>query len=497
MKRFGLIGIAALALVASGCVNRPAQEQAKRTEEIVSDPTVTVTAQPVGLQTLKDTLEITGQVTTASDSQVGAKNSGKIVSVFVKDGDPVSAGQTIAIQDTASLIAQLNQAFASVQTAGSSLQSANANLSQAIQTARIQPTKSASAVRQAEAQVRSARASLAKAVSGARSEERQQAEWTVRSAKSSLDKAQKDLDRYTLLVQEGAAARAQLDQAQNAYTLALSQYNDALQKQLTLSNGTRAEDLEVAKEAVRSAEEALRSAKAQQSLDVNLNDQVMAARAQVSSAQAQLRSANAQVTIAQQAISDATIKAPFSGKISGNPVQAGTVVGPGTPVARIVSKEGNYFEAEVPELNIDKITLGSMVTIKVSALGDVAFNGVVRAISPAGETVGRLFKLRIAFVGNAAALKPGMYATGTVVLRTIPNAATVPVTSIVKRDGKDVVFVVNGDKAKQVAVTTGLQTDGVIQVEGLGTGQQVIVAGQTSLDDGAKIKLEKAKQAGA
>lgn len=498
MKRFGLLSLATLALVSAGCVNRAAQDQAKRTEQIVSDPTVTVSAQPVGLQTLQDTLEITGQVTTAADSQVGAKTSGKIVAVYVKDGDPVTAGQTLAVQDTTSLAAQLNQAFASVQTASSALQSANASLAQAIQTARIQPTKSAAAVRQAEAQVRSAKASLDKAIAGARTEERQQAEWAVKSAKANLDKAQKDLDRYTMLVQQGAASKSQLDTAQNAFSVAQAQYNDALQKQLAIVNGTRAEDLEVAKEAVRSAQDALSSAKAQQSLDLNLNDQVIAARAQVASAQAQMRSANAQVTIAQQAISDATIKAPFTGKVSGNPVQAGTVAGPGTVVARIVSKTESYFEGEVPETNIDKIGLGSPVTVTVSALPGVKFNGTVKAVSPAGETVGRLFKVRVAFSGDTSSLKPGMYATGVIVLRTVPNASTVPADSIVKRDGKSVVFVVDGDKAKLVTVQTGLQTDGVIQVDGVKTGDQVIVAGQESLDNGAKIKVEKkAKQAGA
>lgn len=494
-----MIGMAGVVLVAGGCVDRGAQKQAKRTEELVSDPVVTVTAQPVGFQTLTENLEITGQVTTASDTQIGAKQSGRIVSVFVKDGDPVTPGQTIAVQDTTSLNAQLSQALASVQTALAGTQSANAALSQALQNARIQPTKTASQVRQAEAALRSAKAQLGKAIKGARTEDRVQAEWAVRQAKSNLDKAQKDLDRYTKLVEEGAVARTQLEAAQNVYNQSLAAYNAALQQQLVLSNGTRPEDIEVAREAVRQAEESLKNAQAQQSLDVNLNEQVLAARAQVNSSRAQLQSAQAQVIIARQAISEAVIKAPFMGKIAGNPIQPGAVVGPGTPVARIVGREGSYFEGEVPETNIEKVAKGAIVAIKVSALNEMTFSGVVKAISPTGESVGRLFHVRIAFTGDTAALKPGMYATGMITLRTVPNAATVPVTSIVKRNGKDVVFIVDGAIAKAVPVTTGLKTDGVIQVEGLSANQRVIVAGQNSLDDGSKIKLEgdKPKTEGA
>ncbi len=496
MKGLGWISLVLLALATAGCkVDREGQARAKKTAESLSDPTVTVTAKDISYQTLQETLEITGQVTTSSDSQVGAKNSGKIVAVYVKDGDPVSVGQTIATQDTSSLSAQLNQALAGVQSAASAMQAANAQLSQATTNARIQPTRSASAVRQAEAQLRSAKANLSKALAGAREEDRVQAEWNVRQAKAALDKAQKDLDRYTKLVAEGAVAAAVLEQYRLAYDTAQANYNSALQRQLALGN--RSEDIEVAREAVRQAEEAVSGAKALQALDVNLNDQVQAARSQVSSARAQMQSAQAQVALARQAIADSTIKAPFSGKISGNPVQPGTVVGPGSPVARIVGKEGSYFEGEVPETNIEKISLGSPVSIEVNALNGLKFNGTVQAISPSGETVGRLFRVRVAITGDTNSLKPGMYATGKVVLRTIPNAATVPTVAIVKRDGKDVVFVLDGDKVKQVAVQTGLQTDGVTQVDGLTSSQKVIVAGQNSLDDGSKIKLEQDKKEGA
>ncbi len=495
MKLVSQISILALALVIGGCVDRGAQTRAKKTEEILSNPVVAVRTLPVNVQTLQETIEITGQVTTSTDSQVGAKNSGKIVAVYVKDGDPVSAGQTIAVQDTSSLNAQLNQALAGVQSAASSMQAANAQLSQAVSNARIQPTRSASAVRQAEAQLRSAKAQLTKALAGARQEERSQAEWNVRQAKSALDKAQRDLDRYTKLVAEGAVAAAVLEQYRLAYDTAQANYNSALQQQLALGN--RSEDIDIARETVRQAEEGVRSAKAQQALDVNLNDQVQAARSQVSSARAQMQSAQAQVALARQAIADATIKAPFSGKVSGNPVQAGTVVGPGSPVARIVGKEGSYFEGEVPETNIDKIGVGSPVSVSVSALNGVSFTGTVQAVSPAGETVGRLFRVRVAFSGDTSTLKPGMYAVGKVTVRTVPNAPTVPIAAIVKRDGKDVVFVLDGDKAKLVTVQTGLQTNGVVQVDGLTSGQQVIIAGQNSLDDGSKVNLETEKKEGA
>ena len=66
------MSVAALAALMVGCskplgVDRAAQNQAKQTAEILSNPTVSVRAQPITYQTLRDTLEITGEVTTSSD----------------------------------------------------------------------------------------------------------------------------------------------------------------------------------------------------------------------------------------------------------------------------------------------------------------------------------------------------------------------------------------------------------------------------------------------
>lgn len=487
MKRtFIYAGLATLAVVAiaPGCVNREGQAQAKRTEAIIKDEAIVVTTTAATVMTMTETLDITGQIATSDTAAVGAKIQGRIVGVYVRDGDSVAAGQTIAIQETSNQNAQLRQALAQLSAAQSQLSQAQTN-------AKITPQRSSSAVAAAESQLRSAKAQLAKARKGARDEELVQAEWGVRSAKANMDTAKKELDRVSDLYKEGAVPLQRVEQAQNAYEQALAGYNRALEIQRITQNATRPEDLRAAEEAVRQAEENVRNAKAQKALDSTLVDQVAAARAAVQSAQAQ-------VDLIRQQIADATIRAPFSGKISGTPVQPGTVLNPGQPVASLIGIQGIYFEGEVPEVRLSEVQLGKEVSITLDALSGRTFTGRVVALNPQGSDIGRNFKVRVQFDRNDTMLRPGMFARGKVVVRRVADAVVIPKSAVLSRDGKSYVYLVEGDKVKKLEVQTGLEDKEFVQVlGGISGGGKVVVKGVTSVVDGSKIREDEAPKASA
>jgi len=216
---------------------------------------------------------------------------------------------------------------------------------------------------------------------------------------------------------------------------------------------------------------------------VLLDDAVQAAKANVQSAQTQL-------SMAKQNISDADIRSIVAGKIAGKPVQVGTVVGAGNPVAHVVGGQGAYFEGEVSENSIDKVGLGSKVSVTVDALADRRLSGSVIAINPLGQEVGRIFKVRVQIAGDLGGVRPGMFARGSVVLRTLSNATVVPTTAIVQRGNDDYVFVVDGSKVKLTHVTKGLQKDGIIGVHGVVPGDKIVISGQNSLDEGTQIRID-------
>src|SRR6185436_5794422 len=106
---------------------------------------------------------------------------------------------------------------------------ARSTLQQAQSDARVGPTKSDSNVRAAQARLSQAKARYEKAKNGSRSEERTQAEWGVKKAKSDMDTAKAALDRANRLYAEGAIAKVDVENADNKYQNALAAYEGALQ----------------------------------------------------------------------------------------------------------------------------------------------------------------------------------------------------------------------------------------------------------------------------
>jgi RND family efflux transporter MFP subunit len=471
-----IVPIVFLAITLAGCVDRAAQQQAKRTEQLLTETVKPVVAVDVATRTLEEVLTVSGEIQTADDTLVGAKVGGRLVAVYVRDGDPVRPGQVIARQETADSMARLQQAQAQANAARAAYQ-------QALRNQQIGPSKSTSAVKSAEAQLKSAKAQLAKLRAGARDEERVQSQASVAAAKSNLDTAKNDLDRSRNLYAEGAISKQQLEAAENRYASALAQYETALQNWNMIERGTRREDLIAAEQQVAIAEEALRTAKENQRLDPILRDQVQSARANLDAALAGVR-------LAQQSVEDAIIRSPFSGRVSGKPTQVGAYVGPGSAVARIVGVEGVYFEGEIPESLIQRVQPGRQVDVTIEALDNLRLSGTVVAVNPLGQEVGRIFKARVRLDNPGPLVKPGMFGTGRIVVRTIPDAIVVPQSAVLTQGSQQYVFIVAGDAAKRTPVTTGLTQDGVVQVDGLRVGDKVIVRGQTQLIDGAKVKVE-------
>ncbi len=470
-------------LSVGGCADRKAQADSKRTAEVVNDPVKEVAVTVTKTSPIEEVLTVNGSLATDSDVTVGSKSPGKIQSVFVQDGDQVSAGQLLATMDISNLLAQQAQAMAQ-------LKASQAQLSQARNSARLAPARTDASVRQAESGVRQAKALLAKAEAGARSEEKAQAAANVASAKSNLETQKRELERVKTLVAEGALPESRLDQQRNAYESALSQYQSAIEGQAITANVTRPEDLASAREQVRQAEQILASAKASKKLDVTLDDQVAAAQAQVEASRAALG-------VVQQSIRDAQIVAPISGKVVGKPTLAGTVVGAGNAIVRLIGSAGVFFEAEVPSEELAKVQPGTLVKVAVDAYSDRTFAGKVAFINPLADSVGRLFKVRVQITGGEQTLKPGMFAKGEIITKAVAKAVVLPSSAVVRRGSEVFVMVLEGGVAKKMPVKTGITKNSLVQVIGIPEGVSVVVNGQEDIVEGSKLRVAKSPSEGA
>lgn len=459
-----------------GCVNREAQAQAKRTSAVLSDPVALVRVEVAKSEPFVDLQEITGSLTSADDTQIGAKVPGRLIQVLVKDGDSVSAGQLLAVQDSREARTRLRQAQSQLDSALASLRQAQADAVEG-------PRRSSATVRAARAQLASAEAQLLKARNGARSEERRQAEAQLTAATTNLEIAKKDLDRGEKLLAEGAISQRDFDRFRQQHAGAVAQFESARETVRILQNATRPEDIRALESQVQAAREQLQTALSGQRMDSVYADRVAQARAQVSSAQDQ-------IDLAQQGVGDAEIRAPFAGRIAGKPMQIGTYLGPGTPFARLVGTDGIYFEGDVPEVKINQVQIGMPVTISLDALPGRFFSGTVAAVNPQAESLGRLFRVRVMFAGAPADLKAGMFARGKVELSRSESAITVPSNALISKGERTVVFVVSDGKAVERQVTRRRERGDRVEVEGLNPGDNVVIRGQQLLQAGATVRVE-------
>ena len=85
---------------------------------------------------------------------------------------------------------------------------------------------------------------------------------------------------------------------------------------------------------------------------------------------------------------------------------------------------------------------------------------------------------------------PGMYAEVTLTTERHEDVVVLPKTALVHQEEQTFAFVVEGEHARRVKLTLGLQDDDQVEVlDGLQEGQPVIVAGQSGLKDGALVEL--------
>lgn len=475
MKRIGVGSLVMAGILAlGGCVDRDAQAQAALTKEIVTDTTVPVQTVAVRSEDVAVSMELTGSIVADDDIVISAKTPGRLVAVYVREGDEVSAGQVVARQETNTASVQLRQAQAQVSAARS-------QLAQAQTDARVGPEKTAAAIRASEARVRQAKAALDKALNGARSEEKAQAKANLDRAKSDLDTAKKARDRSQRLFDQGAIAQAELEAAVNRYESAMAGYTSALESYNLALDSVRPEDIESAREQVRQAEEQLRVDQANKRLDLLLDQRVEQARANLNAALESER-------LARINIEDLTITAPANGKISGRPLKAGTYVNPGASIARLVGVQGAYYEAEVPEKDIARLTVGMPVEVTIQALNGLVMTGFVASVDPLASDLGRLYKVRVSLTEAIGQVRPGMFAKGSVLLSMEADSTVVPNEAII-RDGETAyVFIVEGSKAVRRDIQIIRTSNGNTVVEGVEPGDDVITTGKTQVVDGTTVR---------
>lgn len=183
---------------------------------------------------------------------------------------------------------------------------------------------------------------------------------------------------------------------------------------------------------------------------------------------------------------NATLKAPFDGTIANLEVKRFNRVSPSDAVCTIIGTQGMEATFHVLENELPLVHRGDKVVIAPYADVSAIHEGTVTEINPMVDANG-MVQVK-AQVRGSDRLFSGMNIKVSV-RRQMPGQLVVPKSAVVLRQGRQVVFTLQGDQAIWNYVQTGLENaDTYTILEGLKEGDEIIVTGNVNLAHEAKVK---------
>ncbi|MGE5713728.1 MAG: efflux RND transporter periplasmic adaptor subunit [Betaproteobacteria bacterium] len=228
------------------------------------------------------------------------------------------------------------------------------------------------------------------------------------------------------------------------------------------------------------------------------------ARAQIDTLKAQIGVAEANLRVASVGYDQTLIRAPFTGIVLTKSANVGDIVTPfssasGTTgaVVTMADMETLEVEADVSESSIAKIKVGQPAEVQLDAFPDLRLLGEVSRVVPTVDRSKATLLVKVRFVEHDPRVLPDMSAKIAFLSRALKPEERKPVPAlrpdaVVKRDGADVVFVVEAAGAvKPVPVKTGDKVGDLVRVEGVAPGTRVVANPPERLAAGSRVEAAK------
>ena len=193
------------------------------------------------------------------------------------------------------------------------------------------------------------------------------------------------------------------------------------------------------------------------------------------------------------------LRAPHSGVITGKYFNDGELFSPApnTPVGKaalvsMIQMDPVKVMVNLSEKYLPLVKVGMTATVTTDVYPDKNFNGRVFRIHPTISAATRTFVVEVKVPNKNETLKPGMFARVRLKLGEA-EALMVPAIAVMQQTGTNERYVMlheNG-AAKKVSVQIVNRHDDMLEISspGIKGGEQLIYAGQSRLEDGAKVNV--------
>lgn len=214
--------------------------------------------------------------------------------------------------------------------------------------------------------------------------------------------------------------------------------------------------------------------------------------------------ARATLQVAEVALENTLIRAPFDGTVLTKNADVGEIVAPfaassssRAAVVDLADMKSLQVEADVSESNIEHITAGQDCEITLDAYPETRYPGYVAKIVPTADRSKATVMVKVGFKDYDSRVLPEMSAKVSFLTeRQDSNNASekamlvIPSSAVTVREGKSIVFTVANDVVNQKEITTGRQMGEYIEVlSGLSSGDRIIDKADEKITRGTKVKV--------
>ena len=216
--------------------------------------------------------------------------------------------------------------------------------------------------------------------------------------------------------------------------------------------------------------------------------------------------AKAQVQSAEVALENTIIRAPFDGTVLTKNADVGEIVAPlaagvnsKAAVVTIADMSSLQVEADVSESNLEKISSNQDCEIILDAYPGHSYPGYVAKIVPTADRTKATVMVKVGFKNYDNRVLPEMSAKVIFLSKEIKESSrnqqpvlVIPNSAIAQRNGQQIVFKVNNNKAVEVRITPGQNFDSYVEIKsGLQNGDMIIDNVNDKIQNGLKVKVSE------
>ena len=208
-------------------------------------------------------------------------------------------------------------------------------------------------------------------------------------------------------------------------------------------------------------------------------------------AAAQVRQAKASLKLALANYQNSIIVSPICGVIVAKNVNVGELASPEVTLFSVINLDKVFMMASIEAEEINQITSGTQIPVKIAAVSNIPFNGTVTNIAQASGSASKTYLVKLLIDNQDHRLKPGMFAE-IEWEEKLEAEVVVPKTAVISEASKNYVWIVkDGIVSRKEVSIEGIDVINVIIKAGIEAEEDIVISGQEVLTEGMPVTVRR------